>query len=224
VWRHPLLTLLALTYVVWGAWNWYIGRPVHPPDGILAPDEPLQADVASTRATPRGRWVLTPRASYRITARILGVERYHFDHLSGLIPEDLALGWGPMSDNRILDKMEIYQSDRFYFWRAPRELSVGRDVIISHSANTHVIPENSTVGRQLSRLRPGQVVTLTGLLVNARRDDGAWINTSMVRTDTGAGACEVMLVQEVDTSPHVYAAAANEIAPVTTAAPLDATP
>ena len=213
------MTLLALTYVVWGAWNWYIGRPVHQPDGILAPDEPLQADVPATFVTPHGRWVLTPRASYRITARILGVERYHFDHLSGLIPEDLALGWGPMSDNRVLDKMEIYQSDRFYFWRIPRELALGRDIIISHSANTHVIPENSTVGHQLSRLRPGQVVTLTGLLVNARRDDGAWINSSMVRTDTGAGACEVMLVEEVDTQPHVYAAAADAIGPVTTAAP-----
>jgi hypothetical protein len=196
-----------------GRWNWYIGRPVHPPDGILAPDEPFQADVAATRAAAHGRWVLTPRATYRITARILGVERYHFDHLSGLIPEDLALGWGPMSDNRVLDKMEIYQSDRFYFWRAPREFALGRDVIMSHSANTHVIPENSTVGRQLSHLRPGQVVTLSGLLVNARRDDGAWINTSLVRTDTGAGACEVMLVEEVDTAPHVYAAAADDSSP-----------
>jgi hypothetical protein len=201
VWRHPLLTLFALTYVGWGAYHWYIGRPVHTPDGILAPNEPLQADVAdSTVASLHGRWTLTPRASYRITARILGVERYHFDPLSGLIPEDLALGWGPMSDNRILDKMDIYQSDRFYFWRASRELPLARDAIISHSANTHVIPENATVSRQLSRLRPGQVITLTGFLVNARRDDGAWINTSMVRTDTGAGACELLLVHAVDTA------------------------
>jgi hypothetical protein len=231
VWRHPFLTLLALTYVIWGAWNWYIGRPIHAPDGILAPDDPVQTDLpASTFAAPQGRWALTAQARYRVTARILGVERYHFDHLSSLIPEDLALGWGPMSDNRILRKMEIYQSDRFYFWRAPRELPLGRDVIVSHSANTHVIPENAAVGKQLSRLRPGQVVTLTGLLVNARRDDGAWINSSMVRTDTGAGACEVMLVQAVDPAPHVYAstigdaAPAATVTPAATAAPLGATP
>jgi hypothetical protein len=199
VWRHPLLKILALTYVLWGAWNWYLGRPVHPPDGILAPAEPVQIDGPEAPAIRNGRWILTPRASYRITARILGVERYHFDFLSALIPEDLALGWGPLSDNRILAKMDIYQSDRFYFWRAPHELPVSRDVIISHSANTHVIPENSAVAHRLSHLRPGQVVTLTGLLVNGKRDDGAWINTSMVRTDTGAGACEVMLVQDVDT-------------------------
>ena len=31
------------------------------------------------------------------------------------------------------------------------------------------------------------------------RDDGRWIKTSLVRTDTGAGACEVMLVSDVTT-------------------------
>jgi hypothetical protein len=198
MWRHPILKALALIYVVWGAWNWYLGRPVHPPAGILAPTEPLQMEVEPSPIYRMGRWSLTPRASYRITARILGVERYHFDFLASLVPEDLALGWGPMSDGRILNEMDISQSNRFYFWRAPMGFAVARDVIIAHSANTHVIPENSVVARRLSRLRPGEVVTLTGLLVNARRDDGAWLNTSLVRTDTGAGACEVMLVQDVD--------------------------
>jgi hypothetical protein len=60
-----------------------------------------------------------------------------------------------------------------------------------------VIPRDALVARQLKRLRPGEVVTLTGDLVDGVRDDGAWINTSLVRTDTGAGACEVMLVSDV---------------------------
>jgi len=29
------------------------------------------------------------------------------------------------------------------------------------------------------------------------RDDGMWIKTSLVRDDTGAGSCEVMLVSDV---------------------------
>jgi hypothetical protein len=49
----------------------------------------------------------------------------------------------------------------------------------------------------LSRLRPGQVVTLSGELVDGMRDDGMWIRTSLVRDDTGAGACEVLLVSDV---------------------------
>lgn len=197
VWRHPVLKLLFFSYVAWGAWNWYLDRPVHPPDGILAPAEPLQADADSASSYRIGRWTLTPRASYRITARILHAERYHFDTLASLVPEDLALGWGPMSDNRVLNSVDISQSNRFYYWRSPQTLPIPREAIISHSANTHVIPQNSMIANQLKHLRSGQVVTLDGMLVDAKRDDGAWLRTSLVRTDTGAGACEVMLVSAV---------------------------
>jgi hypothetical protein len=196
--RPTVFKLLAAAYVVWGAWNWYIDRPVHPPAGILAPAEPFQAAAGSRATTRIGRWTLQPRATYRITARILHVERYRFDALASLVPEDLALGWGPMSDSRILDAMDISQSDRFYFWRASQQtLPISKEAVIAHSANTHVIPENAAVAAQLGRLRRGEVVTLGGVLVDARRDDGAWLNTSLVRTDTGAGACEVFLVRDV---------------------------
>jgi hypothetical protein len=33
--------------------------------------------------------------------------------------------------------------------------------------------------------------------VDGVRDDGTWIKTSLVRDDTGAGACEVLLVSDV---------------------------
>jgi len=146
-----------------------------------------------------GRWTLTVRATYRVTARVLAREPYHFDSLSDLIPEDLALGWGPMSDSRVLKTLEISQGNRFYYWRPTAATTIARDSIIAHSANTHVIPQNSTIAHQLERLRPGEVVTLSGELVDGTRNDGRWIKTSLVRNDTGPGACEVMLVTEVGT-------------------------
>jgi hypothetical protein len=197
MWRHPVFKLVLLVYIGWGAWNWYSDRPYHPPDGALAGDDPRQTDVPDGEKLRLGRWTLTVRAHYQVTARILARERYHFDSLSDLIPEDLALGWGPMSDNRILRTIDISQSNRFYYWRTSVPAPLPRDAIITHSANTHVIPRNSLIARQLSRLRPGQVVTLTGELVDGARDDGLWIRTSMVRNDTGAGSCEVLLVDDV---------------------------
>jgi hypothetical protein len=146
-----------------------------------------------------GRWTLTVRATYQLKARVLGSETYHFDAISDLIPEDLALGWGPMSDNDVLRTIDISQSNRFYYWHASAATRLARETIISHSANTHVIPQTPAIARLLARLRPGEVVTLSGELVDAVRDDGRWIKTSMVRTDTGAGACEVMLVTDVIT-------------------------
>jgi len=195
--RPILLIALAAAGLWQGFSNWQL-RPVHPADGPIAPDEPRQTDLETAPVTTLGRWRLTPRARYDITARILGREDYHFDTLSGLIPEDLALGWGPMSDNRVLQAFEITQGARFYSWRPKRALPIPQRTVIEHSANTHVIPADAIVARQLGRLRVGQVVHLTGYLVNGVRDDGAYVNTSLTRSDSGPGACEVMLVEAVE--------------------------
>jgi hypothetical protein len=197
MWRHPILKVVLLVYVGWGAWHWYVDRPVHPPDGILAAGDPQQTNLSNGEKLRMGHWTLTMRAHYEVTARVLSKERYRFDALADLIPEDLALGWGVMSDNRVLRSVDISQSNRFYYWRMPADSPVAPDAVITHSANTHMIPRSGAVKTLLSRLRTGQVVTLSGDLVDAVRDDGRWINTSLVRTDSGPGACEVLLVSDV---------------------------
>jgi hypothetical protein len=199
MWRRPVLKVIVLAYVAWGAWHWYVNRPLHTPDGVLAEAEPQQVNVTDGEKVLMGRWTLTVRATYRVTARVLARETYHFDSLSDLIPEDLALGWGPLSDSRVLKTIEISQGNRFYYWRPTAATTLARDSIIVHSANTHVIPQNSIIAHQLERLRPGAVVTLSGELVDGVRNDGRWIRTSLVRYDTGAGACEVLLVTDVET-------------------------
>jgi hypothetical protein len=196
-WRPIVLTALAAAGLWQGYTNWQL-RPVHPVDGPIAPDEPEQRGLEAAPATALGRWRLTPQAHYEITARILSREDYHIDPLSDLIPEDLALGWGPMSDNRVLQALEITQGARFYSWRPKHSLPIPRDAIIEHSANTHVIPASATVAVELRHLRVGEVVHLSGYLVNGVRDDGAYIHTSLTRSDSGPGSCEVMLVERVE--------------------------
>ena len=151
---------------------------------------PRRFSTAAGRSRP-GRPTRLPRASSR--ARTTGSTP-----IADLVPEDLALGWGPMSDNTVLTHFEISQGVRFYEWRPRDALPVARETVISHSANTHVIPANQSVRKELAALRVGQVVHLTGDLVDAKRDDGAWMTTSLTRLDSGAGACEVLLVESVE--------------------------
>ena len=192
------IAFIALTAgALWqGAHQWRL-RPIHPPDGILAPDDPAQLDLQRAASITYGHWTLTPRASYDITARILSREDYSFDALSDLIPEDLALGWGTLSDNRVLSSLKIDQGARFYGWRPIAPLPIPPQAVIEHSANTHVIPADPVVRSELARLRVGQVVHLIGVLVDGVRADGRYFSTSLTRSDSGAGACEVMLVQSV---------------------------
>src|ERR1700752_1515368 len=115
--------LLAGTCNGWQRWQ---SRPLHPLDGTLAPDDPVQTDIERAAPVRHGRWLLTPRASYDITARILSREDYRFDRLADLVPEDLALGWGPMSDNRVLRAFRITQGARFYSWMPKQALPIPR--------------------------------------------------------------------------------------------------
>jgi hypothetical protein len=198
MWLRTAFIVALAAAGVWQGYNRWQLRPVHPPEGPIAPDDPLQADADGASPAVLGRWRLTPRARYDITARILAREDYRFDRLSDLIPEDLALGWGPMSDNKVIRAFDISQSVRFYSWMPKQALPIPRQAVIEHSANTHVIPADAGVARQLKRARIGQVIHLRGYLVNAVRDDGVYITTSMTRSDSGPGSCEVLLVEQIE--------------------------
>jgi hypothetical protein len=172
-------------------------RPVHPPPGMLAPDAPQQMDIDHGVQLQLGDTTLTTRARFELTARVLSREDYRFDAGAFLAPEDLALGWGRMSDSAVLAKISITQSNRFYYWHVD-QFPIPRREIETSSANMHMIPADKTVRRALERVRIGQLVHVEGFLVDARRPNGWYWHTSMSREDTGDGACELVFVEQVD--------------------------
>jgi hypothetical protein len=99
-----------------------------------------------------------------------------------------------MSDQQILEKFEISQSGRFYFWRV-EHYPIPRQEIVANSANMHMVPASDEVHEVLGDVREGHVVHLRGYLVNIRGQDGWHWNTSLQRTDTGNGACELIWVE-----------------------------
>ncbi len=160
---------------------------------------PEQVDLDDGAKLQRGNVTLTTRAHFDITARVLSRKDYSRGAGAGLIPEDLALGWGRMSDSAVLAKIEITQSDRFYYWHV-KAFPIPRREIETSSANMHMIPADDDVKRELEQVRQGQLVHLEGFLVDASRADGWHWNTSLTRDDTGAGACELVYVERVDIS------------------------
>jgi hypothetical protein len=194
--RRWILVLIFLL-VGWGALHWWRQRPIVQAPGILAPDAPLQVDLDSGERLQRGDITLTTRARFELTARVLSREDYRYDAGASLAPEDLALGWGRMSDSAVLAKITISQSNRFYYWHVD-EFPIPRREIETSSANMHMIPSDDTVRRSLERVRQGQLVHLTGFLVDASRPNGWRWHTSMTREDTGDGACELVYVESID--------------------------
>jgi hypothetical protein len=171
--------------------------PVEAAPGVLAPDDPVQVDLDDGAKLQRSNVTLATRAHFDVTARVLSREDYSWGADGKLIPEDLALGWGRMSDSAVLAHIDISQSGRFYYWHV-QQFPIPRREIETHSANMHMIPADAGVKHQLEQVRPGQVIHLQGFLVDATRTDGWHWNTSLTRDDTGAGACELVYVESLD--------------------------
>ena len=139
---------------------------------------------------------IVPLEKFDFEARVLHTEHYSMDREAQLAPVDLALGWGPMDDSAVLDKVTITQSNRFYYWHVD-EFPIPRRDIEIHSANMHMVPASADVERTLKSIRPGQHVAFSGYLIEARAPDGWRWRSSLTREDTGAGACELVWVERI---------------------------
>ena len=183
-------------------WN-YLHRPIEYPPGVLIPSEPEQTVTGDLPIT-RGDFQLTPLAHFALDARVLHRKIYRWDRQAALVPVDLALGWGPMSDQSVLNQLRISQSMRFYWFEYKLPPPLSKEEIISHSTNLHVIPATPEIAARCKSLRAGTLVHLSGDLVEATAPQfGSW-KSSLSRTDTGNGACELMWVQELSILPAHY--------------------
>jgi hypothetical protein len=190
------IALLAIAFGCLG--YWYLHRPITYPPGVLIADDPSQIMLPTdTPAFAQDAFKLKPLAVFSIDARVLHRKVYRYDSQAALVPVDLALGWGPMSDQKVLDQLRITQSMRFYWYEYPRQAPIPKEEIISHSTNVHIIPSTKAIASQCKSLRQGSLIHLSGELVEANGPAiGTW-RSSLSRTDTGNGACELMWVKEL---------------------------
>lgn len=186
--------ILLLLLIAWGAWNYFSSRPVDPGPGVRAPQAPLQEAIKEGIPFDFAGHRITPLARFAVTARVLGTERYRFDRGADLVPVDLALGWGSMSDSRYLAEIDISQGNRFYFWRS-QTLPLPRETIARQSANMHLIPGDAAMRNRLLGVRVGQTVRFQGKLVEVAGPDGWRWRSSLSREDTGNGACELVWLE-----------------------------
>ncbi len=191
--RGWLLAVLIVIGTVSAYRSWLL-RPVERGPGVLAADAPVQADLDSAPTFHRGDYEISALAAYKVRVRLLGRRAYHFGREADLSPVDFAVGWGPMSDSALLDKLDIDQRVR-YFTLHWDDSSVSESIVLDHAANMHLIPADPTVHEALDRMRPGEIVELEGYLVSVKSSDGWSWRSSLTRGDRGSGACELMWVE-----------------------------
>jgi hypothetical protein len=186
------LLAIALAFVLYSL----LHRPITYPAGVLIDSEPAQIEIASAEPIEFGAYKLKPLARFSVEARVLHRKVYRYDRESKLAPVDLALGWREMSDQAVLDRLEISQSTRFYWYQYQLPPPIPREHIVSRSTNVHIIPATAAVASFCKSLRKGELVRLEGKLVEATGPEMSRWRSSLSRTDSGNGACELMLVED----------------------------
>lgn len=166
-----------------------------PPPRVATGGEPLQSpvpgDFREIRLAPA---TLQPLAGFSLDARVLSREDYSLGREADLSPTDLALGWGRMREDEVLERLDINQSNRWYHYRWQGAPPIPVREIVRSSANMHMIPANEDAAEELARVREGDRVRIDGWLVEADAPDGWRWRSSLTREDTGSGACEVIYV------------------------------
>lgn len=180
-------------------WAIFLRDPLAPAPaaGVRISAVPEQTPTTQSPWT-RGDYTVRPLARYSIKARVLGRERYRFSERSDILPFDLALGWGAMSDSEVLTHISISQSNRWYYYTYDAECPISHSEIATQSANVHCLPATDSIRTALAGLRVNSFVELRGSLVEIQKSgESEPLRSSLTREDEGAGSCEVLWVDAV---------------------------
>lgn len=171
-------------------------REIKNPHGILVNSQPMQKRINTGMSWQKDEYTFTALAEFQINAVILDKENYSHDRESDISPVDLALGWGRMSDQSVIDKLKFSQRNRWYYWKTDN-YPIPKLEIDRSSANMHMIPKDETIEELLDGVVKGNLIAIKGYLVKVTASDGwRWIS-SLSREDTGGGACEIVWVEQL---------------------------
>lgn len=137
---------------------------------------------------------LSPLAGFSAEVRVLSRRDYSLGREAALSPTDLALGWQRMEHDDVLSQLDISQDNRWYRYRWRNRPPIPPREIAESSANMHLIPSDEATAAALRAVRRDDRIRIDGWLIEARSSDGWRWRSSLTRTDTGAGACELVYV------------------------------
>jgi hypothetical protein len=175
------------------------------PNPSAEPIQVLDTKPAFEHRAGGERYRLSPRFRWDSSARVVGNRPYRWGTASALIPDDLALAWGPLLAPPYAGRISYSQFSRFFFWRTEDSV-LDRGTIVSHAANVHVIPANSRLRRALRAVSRGDDVRLEGWLVDVDGVDDTSFHwaTSTSRDDEGPGSCETMYLMRPTVGERAY--------------------
>lgn len=199
-----LFSILALLSVVGIVISFFLKDQLPGPEAILPPlfSPPIQSDVKEktpfVKTMDGIQYVISPQYEYEIQGLVVTYNNFDESwltfkvHKDPLNIKDLCVIWGGNLNSKQYLNVE-YHSGAYTCYVRPKE---GGKIYPNQISNNHVLPANEDIAFLLKEARTGDQIAMKGYLVNYQTSKGSR-KTSIVRTDTGNGACEVLYVTQM---------------------------
>ncbi len=146
------------------------------------------------------------KAEYRIAGVVVSTRRYRGGIMNWLSPYDYSIVWGSVPSQ--LQYLKFRQMIRFCMFSYQHGAPIDPEYIGNHFSNNHMIPANKNIRKALKLARKGDLVEVEGYLsyvtVKGKKGFSSTWNSSLVRTDKGNGACEIIYVNALRINDRVY--------------------
>jgi len=136
---------------------------------------------------------------FKIEGRVVSSKKYNWDSFAEILTHDIGIVWGKVSKTNIFDQFNWNQKQRFliYSIREDKLNKIGgAKYVNSHIANIHLIPKDWSIESKLNQIKPYDIIEIEGYLTDVY-SKRRMILTSISRTDSGPGACEVIYVTNI---------------------------
>ncbi len=173
-----------------------------PAQRLLEESDPLAAPIYLK--FEKQLYTLYPRAQYSIEGLIVSQHRsdslFDLAHArSGdtLNSRDICTVWGRNLTAGVYRDVDFWSGDWtcYFQWTSPE---VGASFKFDEISNTHVLAKDPVIRAKIDELEIGDEYKMSGRLVDYEQAFGGRRNSSLNRTDTGNGACEVMYVESIE--------------------------
>ena len=132
---------------------------------------------------------------FRGDFRILGSKTYTDDAQAKFSPIDYAVTRGLFTQPEIARQISIKQYDRYLNWQMARP-PVAPQYATQMVSNMHIIPGNPEIAEAIKKVKRGDLVRLTGDLVQVNDKDLVW-KSALDWNGVGDGACKLIRVNSI---------------------------
>jgi hypothetical protein len=184
------------------------------PAAALFLQEPLQEPYTDgkkyIKAIKDGSVTISPVATYRIAGVVMSKRKYSHGWGAEVAPFDIAMVWGMLTYPHVQKQLAIkHDSTRMAWIRIKgNEPPVDMDYAMSHGSNNHIIPSTPAIYKAIDKqVEKHDKIILEGYLVNVEGRSGDQrisMKTSLSRTDTDRGACEIIYVTRLQSGEKIY--------------------